>query len=73
MYKKDSTTVSVLWGRSGAAILLLVSMVLGGFGFTFAEDDQAAIFEAVSTLLAAIALIQVRLSKIRESKKLEEK
>jgi membrane protein YdbS with pleckstrin-like domain len=72
MYQKDSNTVSLLWGRIGAAILLLISVALGSFGYTFAEEDQVAVYEAISTILASIAFFQVLISKIRESGKAKE-
>jgi len=71
-YRQDSTTFSLLWGRIGAAVLLLVAVALQAAGFTFAAEAQAAVFDAVSGILAGVALIQVTISKIRESKKLNE-
>lgn len=71
MYKKDSNIVSILWGRIGAAILLLAAVVLEGFGYTFGAEDQAAVYDAISTVLASGALVQVTVSKIRENKKVK--
>ena len=70
-YKQDSNTVSLFWGRIGAAVLLLTSVALQGFGYTFGAEDQAAIYDAISSLLAAGALIQITMSKVRESRKVE--
>jgi membrane protein YdbS with pleckstrin-like domain len=72
MYQKDSNAVSLLWGRIGAAILLLLSVALGSFGYTFAEEDQVAVYEAVSTVLASVAFFQVVISKVRESGRTKE-
>ena len=71
-YKQDSNTVSLFWGRIGAAILLLISVALQGFGYTFGAEAQSAIYDAISSVLAAVALIQITISKVRESKKVEE-
>ena len=71
-YKQDSNVVSLFWGRIGAAILLLISVVLQGFGYTFGAEDQAAVYDAISSVLAAVALIQITFSKIRESKKVDQ-
>ena len=71
-YKQDSNTVSLFWGRIGAAILLLISVALQGFGYTFGAEDQAAVYDAISSILAAGALIQVVISKVRESRKVDQ-
>ena len=71
-YKQDTTTVSLFWGRIGAAVLLLTSVALQGFGYTFGAEDQAAVYDAISSILAAVALIQITFSKIRESKKVDQ-
>ena len=71
-YKQDSNVVSLFWGRIGAAILLLISVVLQGFGYTFGAEDQSMVFDAISSVLAAVALIQITFSKIRESKKVDQ-
>ena len=71
-YKQDSNVVSLFWGRIGAAVLLLISVALQGFGYTFGAEDQAAVYDAISSILAAGALIQITISKVRESRKVEE-
>jgi hypothetical protein len=71
-YRQDTTTVSLLWGRTGAAILLLVSVILQGFGYVFSTEDQVAVYDAIAGIFAAGALLQVVASKVRESKKLNE-
>ena len=68
-YKKDSTKLSLLWGRTGAAILTLLASVLAGFGFTFGAEMQTQVFEAVAAILGGLAFLQVSASKIRENKK----
>jgi len=71
-YKQDTNTFSLFWGRIGAAILLLISVALQGFGYTFGAEDQALVFDAISSVLAAGALIQITMSKVRESRKVKE-
>ena len=71
-YKQDSNVVSLFWGRIGAAILLLISVGLQVFDYTFSPEDQAMVYDAISSVLAAVALIQITFSKIRESKKVKE-
>jgi len=71
-YRQDTTTISLLWGRIGAAVLLLIATVLQGFGYTFDLPAQEAVFDAVSAVLGGVALILVVISKVRESKKLNE-
>ena len=71
-YRQDTTTVSLFWGRIGAAVLLLTSVALQGFGYTFGAEDQALVFDAISSVLAAGALIQITMSKVRESRKVKE-
>ena len=71
-YKQDTNTFSLFWGRIGAGILLLISVGLQGFGYTFGAEDQAMVFDAISSVLAAVALIQITFSKIRESKKVDQ-
>ena len=69
-YRQDTTTVSLLWGRIGAAVLLLTSVVLQSFGYTFGPEDQVQIFNAIQTiLLNGGALVLIIASKFRESKK----
>ena len=71
-YKQDSNIVSLFWGRIGAAILLLISVGLQVFDYTFGPEDQAAVYDAISSVLAAVALIQITFSKVRESKKVDQ-
>ena len=71
-YKQDSNVVSLFWGRIGAAVLLLISVALQGFGYTFGAEDQAAVYDAISSILAAGALTQVVISKVRESRKVDQ-
>ena len=71
-YKQDSNVVSLFWGRIGAAVLLLISVALQGFGYTFGPEDQAMVYDAVQSVLNAGALIFIVASKVRESKKVEE-
>lgn len=72
MYQKDSNKLSLLWGRIGAAVLLIVSAALAGFGYTFSEADQAATFKAVASVIAGLAFFPVTASKVRESKKVKD-
>jgi uncharacterized membrane protein YeaQ/YmgE (transglycosylase-associated protein family) len=70
VYKQDPLMYSLLWGRVGASIALLLSIVLQLFGLTFAHEDQQAFVDAVSGALVCIGTIQVIVSKIRESKRI---
>lgn len=68
-YKIDPLWLSVVWGRVGAAVLILASVILSAFGFVFDVDDQAALFEAISIALGALGAVLAMVSKVRESKK----
>ena len=71
-YRKDPLYISATWGRIGAALLLLVATALQAAGYTFSLEAQEELFNAISTILGAGALILVTVSKVRESKKLNE-
>lgn len=70
-YQQDGWWVSLLWGRIGAAALLIAALVLGYFGYNFEAPDQQAFFGLVEGILAAVAAILVIISKVRESKKIK--
>lgn len=72
MYQKDSWIVSAIWGRIGAAIIALVAFALGTVGYVVTPDDQEAAYTLVAGILAGIAGVLALVSKIRESKKVEE-
>ena len=65
----DSWAASAIWGRVGAAILAFVALVLGHFGYTVGEAEQAAAYEIIATILTALSGVLALVSKIRESKK----
>lgn len=65
----DSWGASLIWGRIGAAVLIMASLGLQYFGFTFSAEDQATAFKTISELLAGLAAIMVVISKVRSSKK----
>lgn len=65
----DSWVASAIWGRVGAAVLALLSFVLGLLGYNLSPEDQEAAYGLISSVLAAVAGILALISKIRESKK----
>ena len=68
--KVDSLAMSLVWGRVGAAVLALLSFILGLFGYTMGAEEQAAAYEIISSVLAGLAGVLAIVSKIRESKRL---
>uniref|UniRef100_A0A6H2A5H9 Uncharacterized protein n=1 Tax=viral metagenome TaxID=1070528 RepID=A0A6H2A5H9_9ZZZZ len=68
-YQKDSWIVSVFWGRLGAAILALVSFVLGILGYTFSKEAQESAFGLIMAILSGVGGLLAVISKIREKKK----
>lgn len=65
---KDTWVASALWGRVGSAILVMLSVVLGGYGLEFSEVEQAATFESISAILASLGAILAIISKVREGR-----
>jgi hypothetical protein len=71
-YRQDPYYASMLWGRIGSAILILTATVLQGFNFAFDFETQEVLFNHISLVLYNGGGILAVLSKIRESKKVEE-
>lgn len=67
--KTDSFWLSALWGRLGAFIWIILSMVMGYFGYTVSEEDQRVGYELVSAIFGAIGGILVLWSKVRSTKR----
>ena len=65
----DSWVGSLLWGRVGAAILVILSLIMGSLGFEFGHDEQGKAFEIISGILAAIGAGMALVSKVREKKR----
>lgn len=65
----DSWAASAIWGRVGAAILAFVALILGYFGYSMGEEERAAAYEVVATILTGISGVLALVSKVRESKK----
>ena len=64
--KTDPWIGSVVWGRIGAAVMVLTAFVLQGLGIEFGQDDQQASFGAVESILAAAGVILAIVSKYRQ-------
>lgn len=64
---RDTLVASALWGRIGSAVLVLASVVLGGYGIEFSDEEQAAAYEAVSAILGSIGALMALVSKWRET------
>jgi hypothetical protein len=71
-YKKDPMYLSVFWGRIGTAVLLLIAFTLGAAGFVFSEALQSQAFDAINQILIGAGTLLVIVSKIRESKKIDQ-
>ena len=71
-YRKDPLYISAVWGRIGVAILLMVAFALGGAGFIFSEALQSQAYDAINMVLVGVGTILVIISKVRESKKVDE-
>jgi hypothetical protein len=71
-YKKDPMYLSVFWGRIGTAVLLLIAFTLGAAGFVFSETLQSQAFDAINMILIGAGTLLVIISKIRESKKIDQ-
>jgi len=63
---KDSWVASLVWGRIGAAVLVLVAAGLNLFGYQVSPEETTAAYELVAGILAGIGGILVLVSKIRE-------
>jgi hypothetical protein len=44
----DSFGLSLLWGRVGAAVLVLVGVALGAFGTEFGADTQSEVYGMIA-------------------------
>lgn len=65
---QDTWVASLLWGRIGSAILVIISMILGAYGIQFGDDDQASAYEIVSAILASVGAGMAIVSKMRQAK-----
>jgi len=63
---KDSWIASLVWGRIGAAVLVLVAAGLSLFGYQVSPEETTAVYELVASILGSIGGIMVIVSKIRE-------
>jgi|GEM_PF-2050531 len=68
-YTADSFKASLVWGRVGASVLALVSFILGLLGYQLGPEEQSALVEIGSSLLAGVAGVLAITSKVREQKK----
>jgi len=69
--KVDSMMVSALWGRVGAAILVIAGMGLNYLGYGFGAEDQVATNDLIVNGLTGLGAAMALFSKIRESKRAE--
>jgi len=58
--------------RLYAAVLMVVAMMAGLFGWTITEEEQAAMAEILATVGAGIAALLAIISKILEKGKMED-
>lgn len=65
----DTMLQSFIKGRGMAAILVLVSIILGLWGIDFSQSAQVALTDQLSTLSASIGAIVAIVSKMRERKR----
>jgi len=63
---KDSWIASLVWGRIGAAVLVLVAAGLSLFGYQVSPEETNMAYELVAGILAGIGGILALVSKIRE-------
>ena len=64
---KDSWIASLVWGRIGAAILVLIAAGLSFFGVDVSPEDTTNANDLIAGILAGIGGLMVLISKIRES------
>jgi uncharacterized membrane protein len=62
----DSWKVSLVWGRVGAAVMAIVAMLLGFFGYQMGAEEQSQVVELGTSILAGLAGVLALVSKIRE-------
>lgn len=64
--KADSWKGSLLWGRLGGSVLVLIAFTLQSIGLEFDADAQQAVYDSITGIFAAIGVILPVVSKIRE-------
>jgi len=65
---QDSTLVSMLIGRYGAAIWGIIALALSKWGITFTDAETSQIMAGASAVLSIVLIV---VSKIREKKKVQ--
>ena len=68
----DTVTMSLLWGRLGAAILCILSFILSTFGIDFSLSDQDHMDTTIAGILAGASAIMSCVSKWREQARAKE-
>ena len=72
--KTDKFWMSAIWGRVGAALILIVGTVLQSLGIEVTQDQMdganSVIGDLINNVHIVIAAAMVLISKLRESKKL---
>lgn len=67
--KSDTWLGSLLWGRLGASILMVLGIGLQAYGYEFSADQQQAVFQIISTILGGGGALMAIFSKVREKKR----
>ena len=65
----DTWKGSLIWGRVGAAVLTVLAILVSAFGINFGPEDQQAVFEVISGIMAGIGVIMTLISKWKEQYK----
>ena len=65
---KDSWIASLIWGRIGAAVLVLIAAGLSLFGYSVSPEETNLAYELVAGILAGVGGILALISKIREQR-----
>lgn len=65
----DTWVASALWGRVGAAVLVMLSVVLGGYGIEFSDEEQRSAYESVGAILGSVGALLALVSKWREARR----
>ena len=66
MSNHDSLQASLLWGRTGGAVLVLAGVALSYWGIEFGAEDQEQAYNGVALILSTIGGLMALVSKLRE-------
>ena len=65
----DTLLVSLIRGRVGAAVMAIFAALLGSYGVTISDANQAEIVNALAVLVSIGSGLLAAWSKVREVKK----